>query len=43
MKSIRRMVLVKKMTRIQLLATGDMVGGLQRLGIKKIITWVVLR
>ncbi|RVW27431.1 hypothetical protein CK203_095406 [Vitis vinifera] len=33
-------ILMKKMTRIQLLAIGDMVGGLESLGIRKIITWV---
>ena len=43
MKSIMGAILMKKMTRIQLLAIGDMVGGLESLGIRKIITWVVLR
>ena len=43
MKSIVGAVLMKKMIGIQLLAIGDMVGGLEKLGIGKIITWVVLR
>ena len=38
MKSIMGSVLIKKMTKIQLLATGDMVSSLEKLGIKKIIT-----
>ena len=32
-------ILMKKMIRIQLLAIGDMVGSLEKLGIRKIITW----
>ena len=43
MKSIKVAVLMKKMIGIQLLAIGDMVSGLKRLGIENIITWVVLR
>ena len=38
MKSNMRAILMKKMTGIQLLAIGDMVGGLESLGIGKIIT-----
>ena len=43
MKSVIGLVLMKKKIRIPLLAIGDLEEDLEKLGIAKITTWVVLR
>ena len=43
MKSIMGLVLMKKKIEIPLLAIGDLEEDLEKLGIAKITTWVVLR
>jgi hypothetical protein len=43
MKSVMGLVLMKKKFRIPLLTIGDLEEDLEKLGIAKITTWVVLR
>ena len=43
MKSVMGLVLMKKKIEIPLLAIGDLEEDLEKLGIAKITTWVVLR